>query len=127
MRRMSLFALVLANVLWLSNQAPALVYDDDFEFLRGDVNSSGEVDLSDVLSLVAFQFYGGPAPECDDAADVDDNGRVDTIDVFQLLYSHMGYAAPPPSPGRDLCGLDPTSDSLGCANSACAPLLPSGF
>lgn len=125
MRRMSLFALVSATVLWLPTRAPALVYDDDFEFLRGDVNSSGEVDLSDVLSLVAFQFYGGAAPECDDAADADDNGRVDTIDVFQLLYSHMGYAAPPPSPGRDLCGLDPTPDPLGCARSGCAPLFSS--
>ena len=127
MRSLSRFVLIIAALSCLQTRSPALVYDDDFEFLRGDVNSSGAVDLSDVISLVAFEFYGGFAPTCRDAADADDNGRVDTLDVFQLLYSHLGYAAATPSPGSYVCGADPTPDLLECAHSACDPLVPSGF
>ena len=83
------------------------------EFVRGDSNNDGLVDLSDGIYTNNYLFVAGPPPVCEDAADADDNGILDLIDAV-FTWNHLfrgGPAIPAPSP--DL-GLDRTSDELTC-------------
>ncbi|MCI0651984.1 MAG: proprotein convertase P-domain-containing protein [Planctomycetes bacterium] len=85
---------------------------DNVLFLRGDANGDGVVSaLIDALYLLGWQFGGGLAPPCFDAADVDGNNIVQAIiDAITLLnYQYAGGAAPP-SPGPTDCGSDPDGD-----------------
>jgi hypothetical protein len=86
------------------------------QFIRGDVNASGSVDMADVTACVG----GGPFP-CDDAADVNDDGVLDQADCDYLLAYWQG-GPPPPAPFPD-CGLDPTADGLDCASFPPCPSL----
>ena len=80
-------------------------------FIRGDANSDGEVNITDVLFSLNFLFAGGASPRCLDAADASDEGSVViTSPIYLLNYLFAGGPAPPPpSPG---CGVDPTEDEL---------------
>jgi hypothetical protein len=95
-------------------------------FVRGDVDSSGSIDISDGIRVLNFLFSGGRAPACFDAADSDDRGDLnitDGIRIFNWLFTG-GVAPPPPSPSATDyppgdCGIDPTgSDPLDCAAAA---------
>lgn len=87
-------------------------------FLRGDVDSDGEVDIQDAHWLTQY-LTGGFAPTCLDAADVDDDGTITESDVV-LLYRWItdgGVKIPPPA---GLCGVDPTpGDALDCQQGEC--------
>jgi len=94
-------------------------------FVRGDVDSSGTIELTDGVVGLNFLFLGGTPPACFDAADTDDNGNVDLTDsvrIFNWLF--LGGAAPlEPSPSTGSysaadCGLDPLDDALDCAAAA---------
>ncbi len=106
-------ALLVASLSPLGAQEP---------FIRGDVDGNGVVDfIVDAASLSNALFSGGTAPGCFDAADFNDDGSVDLTDIQALL--NAGFvtmvSVPPPYPD---CGLDPTADSLTCANAgSCAP------
>jgi len=91
------------------------------EFVRADVDGSGEVNISDPLYSLAYQFAGGPAPECLDAADSDDSGEVNISDpLYELAYQFAG-GTEPPAPFPD-CGSDPTTDAIGCESyPPCGP------
>jgi len=82
------------------------------DFVRGDVNRDGGVDLSDVLATL-FYLFGGLDVACADAADTDDNGKVNLGDAIgSLYYLFLSGAAPRspfPAPGQDA-----TADALGC-------------
>jgi PKD repeat protein len=82
-------------------------------FIRGDVDGSGVVEITDAIVLLNFLFLGGRAPRCMDAADLSDAGRVDISGAISVLnYLFLGGAAPRvpfPNPG-----IDPTDDNLGC-------------
>ncbi|MBN1444032.1 MAG: right-handed parallel beta-helix repeat-containing protein, partial [Planctomycetes bacterium] len=85
-------------------------------FRRGDVNSDGELDISDPVALLLYLYAAGSAPLCLDAADADDEGDVAITDAISLLgFLFRGGEAPPdPLAG---CGFDPTDDDgLGCAS-----------
>ena len=89
------------------------------EFVRGDTNLDGNVDLSDGVKTLEFLFLGGAPVACLDAADANDSGDVNIADasgVFNFLF--LG-AAPPPEPGPATCGADPTGDTLSCDRSFC--------
>lgn len=86
-------------------------------FKRGDVNGDGMVDVSDPVSNLQYQFLGTFTPGCLDAADFDDNGKVEITDpVSSLSHQFLGNP-PPPEPGKDVCGLDPTEDDVSCDES----------
>jgi hypothetical protein len=91
-------------------------------FRRGDANGDGKLDVSDGIHTLGFLFSGSAAPPCRDAADANDTGAVDLADaafIFNFLF--QGGVEPPP-PGLE-CGLDPTSDGLGCdAYAPCAAI-----
>jgi len=61
----------------------------------GDVNSSGSVDIDDVVYLISYIFAGGPAPDPLSTGDVDCSGGIDIDDVVYLItYIFAGGPAP---------------------------------
>lgn len=83
------------------------------QFIRGDVNSDGTMNISDAVFSLVCQFAEGPKPDCLKAADLDDDGQLDLGDpVYGLNYLFADGPEPPPPFGG--CGDDPTADSLGC-------------
>ena len=93
-------------------------------FKRGDANVDANVDISDPVFVLEFLFVGGQATSCNDAANANDDGSVDLSDaVFVLAFLFQG-GPPPPAPFGE-CGVDPTSDVLGCDSYRfCEPLPP---
>ncbi|MEM7165314.1 MAG: hypothetical protein AAF581_07615 [Planctomycetota bacterium] len=86
------------------------------EFLRGDCNNDGTESLADPIFNLVGLFTSGPAPGCMDACDVNDDGSVTIADaIFQLGHLFLPGSTPPPPPLQQ-CGVDPTSDTLDCAN-----------
>jgi len=83
-------------------------------FRRGDINSDGELDVSDVVMVLGYLFLGFDTPACLDATDVDDDGILDLSDPIYLLSFLFTGGEPPPPPGPMLPGIDPTDDRLGC-------------
>ncbi|MDE0739763.1 MAG: choice-of-anchor D domain-containing protein [Planctomycetota bacterium] len=83
------------------------------QFVRGDANGDGGIDISDPTHTLRYLFLGGRDSTCADAADANDDGSVTLADViYSLNYSFRGDSAPP-TPFPD-CGLDGTADELGC-------------
>lgn len=85
----------------------------DAQFIRGDSNRSGAVDISDAIFHLNYLFLGGEEPPCFDASDADDNGALEITDAISLLafLFQGGDAPPPPYPAA---GTDPTEDPLDC-------------
>ena len=82
-------------------------------FVRGDTDSSGELDITDGVRVFQSLFLGGLQLDCRDAADVDDSGVVEISDGIGLLnfLFRDGNAPAAPFP---FCGLDGTDDELDC-------------
>lgn len=80
------------------------------EFLRGDANGDGLINLSDVVAIST----GGLSNE--DAADVDDNASVNGLDALHLI-AFLFDGGPPPALPYPAYGLDCTQDNLqlGCS------------
>jgi hypothetical protein len=73
--------------------------------LRGDVNMSGSINVSDVTYLVAYLKQsppGSPAPPCFEEGDVNGSGTINVGDVTYLVaylkQSPPGSPPPPPCP-----------------------------
>lgn len=56
-----------------------------FEWVCGDADGSGGVDIDDVVYLINYIFAGGPAPAPVESGDVDCSGGVDIDDVVYLI------------------------------------------
>ncbi len=84
------------------------------EFLRGDSNLDARVDLSDAVHTLDALFRASATLFCEDAADVNDDGRINISDpIYSLAHSFLGGPVPPaPYP---TAGLDPSEDDLGCS------------
>jgi hypothetical protein len=94
----------------------------DGGFVRGNANGGAisaadpgaSVDLADGLFILAYLFQAGAPPACDDAADSNDDGRVNLLDaiyLFQFLIGGLGPELPEPF---ESAGVDPTQDTLNC-------------
>ena len=83
------------------------------EFVRGDSNSSGAVDLSDGVFTLGFLFRSERAPSCLESADANGDGTLDISDaVFIFLYLFAGGNEPAaPFPG---CGNSGNADREDC-------------
>lgn len=120
---MRLSLLVLALSVFVASTS--LAVPDDF--IRGDFNNTGVVDVSDAVAVLSFLFVpGSPRPCCADAADANDDGIIgigDAIYLFDYLFPRPGPQPPAPFPS---CGGDPTPDGLpGCSDfGPCVPFCP---
>ena len=83
------------------------------DFIRGDSNDDGVLNVSDAVFTLSFLFIGDEQPECLAANDTNDDGAVNITDVIRTLnFLFLGGANAPPAPFPDP-GADPTRD-LGC-------------
>jgi len=107
----------------LASTFPLISLAGSPRFRRGDVNGSGNIDISDPVGIVLHLFLGEGPPGCLDAADVDDSGVLDLSDAISLIeFLFMGGPAfPAPYPS---CGEDPTVDGLDCESFGNPPLCP---
>ncbi|MGE4619468.1 MAG: dockerin type I repeat-containing protein [Planctomycetota bacterium] len=83
-------------------------------FVRGDANADGSLNIADVIKQLALIFGGAPVL-CLDAADANDDGFVDIADPIHLL-THILGSGPPPSFPYPMCGPDPTVDGMNCVS-----------
>ena len=65
--------------------------------LRGDVDASGEIDIADLVYLVAYAFSSGPEPIPLEAADLDCSGGIDIADIVYMV-NYMFVSGPAPCP-----------------------------
>ncbi len=75
---------------------------------------AASVDLADGLSILALLFQSGAPPTCEDAADSNDDGRINLLDaifLFQFLIGGLGPELPAPFVSA---GVDLTQDTLNC-------------
>jgi len=99
----------------------SLVIIEPPEFIRGDCNSSGSFDISDVIfSLNALFVQGSPQPDCRDACDANDDGALQLSDPIYLL-NYQFQAGNPPAAPFPACGTDPTDENLECGASLICP------
>jgi len=67
----------------------------------GDLDTSGVVNLLDILYLIDFKFKNGPAPPYEDRlADFDCDGAVNLLDILYLIDFKFKHG-PAPGPCRD--------------------------
>ena len=99
--------------------APYLAFAVDGEFVRGDANSEGVIDVSDAVTVIRHLFAGRTL-SCHDAADVNDDGEIDIADGVAALGFLIGTADPHPAPFPG-CGTDDTEDGLTCEIYAPCP------
>jgi len=96
-------------------------------FVRGDVNSDGQVSLTDVAQVFESLAFGDPPIPCPDALDVDDDGSIPSnglVDVYDL-WTWLFRQGPQPKPPFPKAGVDPTTnDNFGCDPSAFQPPKP---
>ena len=101
------------------------------QFIRGDSNLDGQVDISDPVALLGILFLGNEDPGCADAQDANDSGEADISDaIFTLTYLFAGGRMPPPPFGE--CGCDETDDDAldcqtapeGCSADPCGIVEP---
>ena len=84
------------------------------QFIRGDSNGDGRVDVSDAVKIVFHLFRGAELP-CGDAADINDDETLNITDAVRLL-DHMFRGGPAPAAPYPALGPDPGGDGLDCAN-----------
>ena len=91
------------------------------EFLRGDADGDGSFNgLVDGLFIFNYQFSGGEAPPCMEAADADDSGTFSGLVDGIYALNHQFNGGPPPGAPHPDCGVDPEpAMGIGCVTSAC--------
>jgi len=90
---------------------------DEHGFIRGDVNGDDRVDIADVIALLGYLFNRGAVPPCLDAADANDNERLQIEDPVHIVMAIFGLGtALDPFPE---CGRDADGRSLGCRTPNC--------
>ena len=88
--------------------------DVEIQFLRGDSNTDGTVDISDAVRTL-LGLFGGIQLSCEDASDVNDDGNIDTSDAIYLLNFLFKNGPSIKAPYPDY-GIDPSEDGLDCEN-----------
>ena len=72
---------ILVIVVLFIGAIPAAAQDLN-GFVRGDINSDLTIDLSDPVLLLEHLFGGSPALDCQEAADINDDGALLLDDVI---------------------------------------------
>ncbi|MGE4631440.1 MAG: choice-of-anchor B family protein [Planctomycetota bacterium] len=71
------------------------------EFVRGELNDDGQIDLSDAVTLLMYLFSTGSTPNPLERADINDSGSIDIADVVYLVAYLFQGGPPPPPPFPD--------------------------
>ena len=97
--------------LWGDEGVPSRGGEENVVFMRGDIVADGWLCMDDSIYLIYHLFRDGRPLDCPDAADVNDDGRIDTTDVIHGLQAVFA-SRPIPPPYCIFCGGDPTEDDL---------------
>jgi hypothetical protein len=92
------------------------------EFLRGDANGTGEIDISDAIFTLTRLFLSSEPFPCADAADANDDASLDVSDTIWTLENLFLGGDPPPAP-FPACGADPTGDGITCQKKGACPVV----
>lgn len=98
---------------------PVITPPTSVDFVRGDCNRDGTVDVSDPVFDLNVQFLGELAT-CVDGCDGNDDGLSDISDPVYILAFLFAAGTSPPDPFPS-CGPDPTADALPCQASSICP------
>lgn len=98
------------------DESPRGTPGGDRAFVRGDINGSGRLDISDSIGILRYLFQGGDGVSCEDHADFDDSGTVEIVDSLGVIRFLFLAEDPPPAP-FPLPGLDPTPDDHDCGEA----------
>lgn len=93
----------------------SLLGSGDIQFVRGDCNADGAIDLSDAIMILNYLFFEEleVVPSCLKAADANASGVVDLADVIYLLSYLFRDGDAPAFPFGE-CGRDDDSPRLTC-------------
>ncbi len=69
----------------LLNEVLTWTIDVTTDYICGDVNNDGVVDILDITYMVNFKFKGGPPPAILLSGDADGNGVVNVLDIIYLI------------------------------------------
>jgi len=73
----------------------ALIINEESQYVAGDADGSGAVDIADAVFIISYIFSGGPAPEPLQLGDADCSGAMDITDsVYLITYIFSGGPAP---------------------------------
>jgi hypothetical protein len=97
-----------------SNTLPFTYPPPPPQFLRGDANGDGQVDISDARKI-AVSLFLGQVLVCEDAADADDSESLNVTDIIYLL-DHLYRNGPTLTAPYPNTGPDPAGDALDCEN-----------
>lgn len=95
-----------------------------FDFVRGDCDGDGDVQISDAVFALEYLFPQSGSvnpPGCQPACDANDDDTLDLGDVIAGVVAVFGQPSvplPSPYPG---CGTDPTPGSLNCVQATLCP------
>ena len=65
------------------------------DFMCGDVNDSGDINILDITYLINYLYRAGPAPPYPEAADVNFDGTINIMDITYLInYLYRGGPDP---------------------------------
>jgi len=80
---------------WMTGCDYATIKYVELQFLRGDCDKNGNIDLVDVILLANYILKGGPAPIPLQSGDVNCDGKYDLVDVIKLArYVLFGELLP---------------------------------
>ena len=130
--------MVQNSVLNVGNFGEQLVFQNGFglvtdvivvgapqaEFVRGDANADGQIDISDPIATLIFLFPpvpGGAFLPCLNAGDVNIDGQIDIGDPIGLLGYLFDPLAPPLPQPFPFCAPDPFLTGLECQVQAICP------
>lgn len=89
-------------------------------FVRGDANGDGDINIADTVQILSFLTMGTDIT-CLDAADVNDSGEVNVADAVHTLHVFFQPGTPLTIGAPSTCGPDPTADALGCESFSTCP------
>ncbi|MEM7236086.1 MAG: dockerin type I repeat-containing protein, partial [Planctomycetota bacterium] len=107
-RRRSAATCVIFFALTLGWSIPSVALGDG-DFLAGDANDDGRLDIADALFIAHHLFLGAGPVTCDEALDADGNGSPAITDAVYLLNYLL------------LCGEGPRTGNPGPDTSVPAP------
>jgi hypothetical protein len=86
---------IVVSVDTSGNIASFLEKSFKLEYLVGDANGDGQINLADAVYLVNYLFIGGPPPDPLEAGDANCDGEADLADAVYII-NYLFIGGPPP-------------------------------